>query len=159
MKAPKPCPFCALAQERIIDRSAHGLICRDAFPASPGHTLVIPHRHVGSFFDLTPDERADLLGLLDQAKADVDQEFKPQGCNIGVNDGLAAGQTVPHLHHPPDPALRRRSRQSARRRALDLPRESRLLERAMTPAPSAGAQLAFLAKLQRPFADGDRVPR
>ncbi len=98
MTAPKPCPFCKLAPARVIGRSAHGLFFRDGFPLSPGHTLIIPHRHVGSFFELTPDERADLLGLLDQAKAGVDQEFRPQAYNIGINDGPAAGQTVPHLH-------------------------------------------------------------
>ncbi len=98
MTASKPCPFCNLAPARVIGRSMHGLFFRDGFPLSPGHTLVIPHRHVGSFFDLSAAERADLLALLDQAKAGVDQEFRPQAYNIGINDGPAAGQTVPHLH-------------------------------------------------------------
>jgi diadenosine tetraphosphate (Ap4A) HIT family hydrolase len=71
---------------------------RDAFPISPGHTLIIPKRHVGSFFELESDERAELLALLDEAKVVADEEFSPQGYNIGINDGTAAGQTVPHLH-------------------------------------------------------------
>ena len=92
------CPFCALPFERIIHTSQHGLIIRDGFPISPGHTLVIPRRHVDSFFNLTEDERIDLLGLLDQAKAGIEKEFKPDTYNIGINDGPAAGQTVLHLH-------------------------------------------------------------
>ena len=92
------CPFCTLPPERILLISAHGVIIRDGFPISPGHTLVIPRRHVDSFFNLTADERADLLGLLDQAKAGIDKEFKPDTYNVGINDGPAAGQTVPHLH-------------------------------------------------------------
>jgi diadenosine tetraphosphate (Ap4A) HIT family hydrolase len=92
------CPFCTLPPERILLTSAHGVIIRDGFPISPGHTLVIPRRHVDSFFNLTADERVDLLGLLDQAKADIEEEFKPASYNIGINDGPAAGQTVPHLH-------------------------------------------------------------
>ena len=92
------CPFCALPFERIIHTSQHGLIIRDGFPISPGHTLVIPRWHVDSFFNLTADERIDLLGLLDQAKAGIEKEFKPDTYNIGINDGPAAGQTVPHLH-------------------------------------------------------------
>ena len=92
------CPFCTLPPERILLISAHGVIIRDGFPISPGHTLVIPRRHVGSFFDLTADERTDLLALLDQAKASIEKEFKPDTYNIGINDGVAAGQTVPHLH-------------------------------------------------------------
>jgi diadenosine tetraphosphate (Ap4A) HIT family hydrolase len=65
---------------------------------SPGHTLLIPKRHTGSFFDLSEQERSGLLALLDRAKLVLDEEFQPQGYNIGVNDGAAAGQTVPHLH-------------------------------------------------------------
>ena len=92
------CPFCTLPPERILLTSAHGVIIRDGFPISPGHTLVIPRRHVDSFFNLTEDERIDLLGLLDQAKAGIEKEFKPVTYNVGINDGPAAGQTVPHLH-------------------------------------------------------------
>jgi diadenosine tetraphosphate (Ap4A) HIT family hydrolase len=90
----KPCPFCSLPQSRVIDSSPLGLVIRDAFPISPGHTLIIPKRHVGSFFELEADERAELLGLLDKAKLVADKEFSPQGYNIGINDGAAAGQTV-----------------------------------------------------------------
>ena len=92
------CPFCTLPPERILLTSAHGIVIRDGYPISPGHTLVIPRRHVDSFFNLTADERVDLLGLLDQAKAGIEKEFKPDTYNIGINDGPAAGQTVPHLH-------------------------------------------------------------
>ena len=94
----KTCPFCSLPQSRVIDSSPLGLVIWDAFPISPGHTLIIPKRHVGSFFDLEADERAELLALLCQAKVVADKEFSPQGYNIGINDGAAAGQTVPHLH-------------------------------------------------------------
>lgn len=94
----KLCPFCTLPPERIIDSSSLGLVIRDGFPISPGHTLIIPKHHVGSFFELDPVERAELLALLDRAKVVLDKEFKPQGYNIGINDGPAAGQTVLHLH-------------------------------------------------------------
>jgi len=94
----KTCPFCSLPQSRLIESSPLGMVIRDAFPISPGHTLIIPKRHVGSFFDLEADERAELLALLCQAKVVADKEFSPQGYNIGINDGAAAGQTVPHLH-------------------------------------------------------------
>ena len=92
------CPFCTLPSHRIIDSNEHGIAVRDAFPISPGHTLIIPRRHVGSFFEISAGERTYLLTLLDKAKAVVEQEFKPDGFNIGINDGPAAGQTVPHLH-------------------------------------------------------------
>ena len=92
------CPFCTLPPERIIHKSQHGVIIRDGFPISPGHTLIIPRRHVDSFFNLIAEEKLDLLGLLEIAKAGVDEEFIPDSFNIGINDGPAAGQTIPHLH-------------------------------------------------------------
>lgn len=97
MNAPK-CPFCELSPERIVFSAAEALVIRDAFPVSLGHTLVIPQRHVGSFFELTAAERDCMLELLAQAKAELDRSFQPNGFNIGINDGAAAGQTVPHLH-------------------------------------------------------------
>ena len=51
-----PCPFCHLGPESIAGSNAAGLIVRDAYPVSPGHTLIIPRRHVGSFFDLAPED-------------------------------------------------------------------------------------------------------
>ena len=92
------CPFCSLPRSRINDENEHGLLIRDGFPVSPGHSLVIPKRHVLSFFDTSEDERSDLFRLLDAAKHIISKELNPDGYNVGINDGAAAGQTVPHLH-------------------------------------------------------------
>ncbi len=93
-----PCPFCTLPRERILGENKHAVWIRDGYPVSPGHSLVIPRRHVGSFFDVTDEERGDMLALLDLAKAAATDEFNPDGYNVGINDGPSAGQTVPHLH-------------------------------------------------------------
>lgn len=74
------------------------MVIRDGFPVSPGHSLIIPRRHLASFFELEPDERDGLIALLEEAKRRLDREFKADGYNVGINDGAAAGQTVPHLH-------------------------------------------------------------
>lgn len=74
------------------------MVVRDTYPVSPGHTLIIPARHIGSFFALDPDERTEILALLDQAKEQLDAEFHPDAYNIGINDGIAAGQTILHAH-------------------------------------------------------------
>jgi diadenosine tetraphosphate (Ap4A) HIT family hydrolase len=94
----KPCPFCTLPPERIIDSNDLGVSIRDGFPVSPGHTLVIPKRHIGSWFAISNEEQLALLDLLGRAKATLQEEFNPDGYNIGINDGPIAGQTVPHLH-------------------------------------------------------------
>ena len=92
------CPFCTLPISRIQAENEHAVLIRDAFPVSPGHSLVIPKRHHGSFFDTTDAERRSLLALLDEAKRKAAAEFSAEAFNIGINDGVAAGQTVPHLH-------------------------------------------------------------
>ena len=92
------CPFCTLPSERLLLRNDAAVVVRDAYPVTPGHTLVIPVRHVASFFDATPSEREAMLALLDKAKQQLQAEFGPAGYNIGINDGAAAGQTIGHLH-------------------------------------------------------------
>ena len=94
----QPCPFCSLPAQRILGQNEHALWLRDGFPVSPGHSLVIPKRHIASFFEASETERRALLALLDEAKAAAVAEFQPDGFNIGINDGPAAGQTIGHLH-------------------------------------------------------------
>lgn len=95
---PKRCPFCAVLLERIVHQTAHLVAIRDAFPVSPGHTLLIPRRHVVSLFDVTVVEWVELGQLLVEVRAGLQNEFQPDGFNIGINDGAAAGQTVRHSH-------------------------------------------------------------
>jgi diadenosine tetraphosphate (Ap4A) HIT family hydrolase len=92
------CPFCALPAGRVLFRNDDAVVVRDAYPVTTGHTLVMPVRHVASFFDATPAEREAMLALLDLAKQQLQAEFGPAGYNIGINDGAAAGQTIGHLH-------------------------------------------------------------
>lgn len=92
------CPFCNPDKERITRESDLAFAMRDGFPVSKGHMLIIPKRHISSFFDLTDDEYKEIRGLLIESKNLLDLELSPDGYNIGVNDGPAAGQTVPHLH-------------------------------------------------------------
>jgi diadenosine tetraphosphate (Ap4A) HIT family hydrolase len=87
-----------LPVERIVDQNDLALVIRDGFPVSPGHTLLMPKRHVGSFFELDDDEVSALMALLKTAKANLDKELNPDDYNIGINDGPQAGQTVPHVH-------------------------------------------------------------
>jgi len=93
-----PCRFCNLSTTDIVIANELAVVSRDSYPVSPGHTLVIPKRHVGSFFDTTTEERLALMELIDQAKLALDREFHPAAYNLGLNDGPAAGQSIPHVH-------------------------------------------------------------
>ena len=96
-----PCLFCDRSDEkkhRIIVENEPAYACWDNFPVSPGHLEVVPKRHVESFFELEEQELLHLYTLLLHVEQLVDAEFGPNGYNIGINEGVAAGRTVHHLH-------------------------------------------------------------
>ena len=92
------CLFCKLDRQRILHQSPLAVVCPDSFPVSAGHCLVIPRRHIASLFDATEDEQRDMLQLLGEARNGIQKAHAPAGFNIGINDGPAAGQSIPHLH-------------------------------------------------------------
>ncbi len=92
-----PCLFCSDPRGVSLQREL-AYSARDSYPASPGHTVVIPKRHVASFFDLTSEEVVACMDLINEEKKLLDEEFKPDGYNIGVNIGPAAGQSIFHVH-------------------------------------------------------------
>ena len=95
---PDRCPFCEPDSERIWMENAIGLVLWDAFPVTEGHTLVVSRKHVASIYELSPVEQAALWGLVGEARQQLQDQLHPDGFNVGVNDGVAAGQTVPHVH-------------------------------------------------------------
>ena len=64
----------------------------------PGHTLVVPRRHVASIFELTEEEWGAVWSMVGVVRRELADEEVPDGFNIGVNDGTAAGQTIAHAH-------------------------------------------------------------
>jgi len=93
-----PCPFCTIDPTRILHESGLVRILRDGFPVSPGHLLLVPRRHIVSWFDATPEEQQALTSAIAVARSLVEQEHQAHGYNVGMNLGEAAGQTVMHLH-------------------------------------------------------------
>ena len=91
-------PFLDLPVERWVASNRSAFAIRDAYPVSEGHSLIIPRRLIGNWWHAGPDERADMIDLLDEVRASLDEELSPDGYNVGFNDGDAAGQTVGHLH-------------------------------------------------------------
>jgi diadenosine tetraphosphate (Ap4A) HIT family hydrolase len=92
------CIFCNLPLQRVWFEEKNVLVFRDAYPISNGHSLIIPKRHVQSIFELNEDEIRDVFLALKKAKNEIHSNLKPDGFNVGINDGVAAGQTVMHLH-------------------------------------------------------------
>ncbi len=92
------CPFCTPGPPSIVLANDLAYARYDLYPVSPGHLLLIPFRHVASFFEATEAEQAALLALVHDARRLLDERYAPDGYNIGVNIGAAAGQSVMHLH-------------------------------------------------------------
>lgn len=92
------CPFCNFDNTRIVLVNTHSFAIYDGYPVSPGHCLILPKRHIVSFFQANKEEQSALLELVDEMQKILVKERNPDGFNIGINIGEAAGQTVMHLH-------------------------------------------------------------
>ncbi len=94
-----PCIFCNPKDEEILAENNFALLITDNSPVSDGHCLIIPKRHIKTHFELTSEEHIAFAELMGKAKSLIEaQDFKPDGYNIGSNNGIAAGQSVFHLH-------------------------------------------------------------
>jgi diadenosine tetraphosphate (Ap4A) HIT family hydrolase len=87
-----------MAADRVVEANGSAFVALDAYPVSPGHSLVISRQHVADIFDLSAAEIADILELIQSTRRRIDRAMQPTGYNIGVNVGKDAGQTVFHVH-------------------------------------------------------------
>lgn len=93
------CFFCKSICKKDFQIENELAIARfDDFPVNNGHLEVIPKRHVKDWWNTTQEEKIAIFNLLDEAKKIIDDKYKPDGYNIGMNLGEAAGQSVMHLH-------------------------------------------------------------
>ena len=93
------CPFCDIDPNRIEDENDLCVAIRDQYPVTELHTLIIPKRHVSSFFDLEDHERDAIFALLQAQKQVLEiLDSSISGFNIGVNVGEDGGQTIFHCH-------------------------------------------------------------
>ena len=90
------CEFCTPREVLLENGLAYARPDNNAL--APGHVLVIPKRHVAGFFDMTAEEQSAVLALLGEAQRLVQKRHAPDGYNIGVNVGRAAGQSRMHVH-------------------------------------------------------------
>ena len=92
------CPFCNNNDKKLFE-TKNAFVISDKYPVTKYHSLIIPKRHVESFFELTPEEYADCFVLIKTSKKTLSELDKTiSGFNIGVNDGTDAGQTITHCH-------------------------------------------------------------
>jgi ATP adenylyltransferase len=102
---PGPCVFCALATEPVsadsgvVARTELSFACLNAYPYGSGHLLVLPIRHVADLAQLTGAEAGDFFDLVRRSTTTLAAAYAPDGFNVGLNLGRAAGAGIPdHLH-------------------------------------------------------------
>jgi superfamily II DNA or RNA helicase/diadenosine tetraphosphate (Ap4A) HIT family hydrolase len=91
-------PFTKIPESDWIAENDHAFAIHDNYPVTEGHALVIPKEEVPTWFDATRDQQIALIDLVDEVKQMLDDRYAPDGYNVGINNGEAAGQTVFHLH-------------------------------------------------------------
>lgn len=91
-------PFAPIAEDRIVFEDADVIAFYDGYPVSPGHTLVVAKAVSASHFDLPPPVRQRVWEAVAEVRSILQQRHNPDGFNIGLNDGGAAGQTIAHAH-------------------------------------------------------------
>jgi diadenosine tetraphosphate (Ap4A) HIT family hydrolase len=94
------CPLCdevATGGALIVDADTTVALL-DKHSVSPGHCLILPRRHVDSVWELSREDVLALYEVMAETRHIVRSRFEPDGYNIGVNAGKAAGQTIDHLH-------------------------------------------------------------
>lgn len=94
------CVFCdyLVKKEKVIFDNKLAFAIYDGFPVNKGHMLIMPKRHVESFFDLTGDEKLAIDDLVTRIKTFIDETYKPDAYNLGINEGVYAGQSILHCH-------------------------------------------------------------
>jgi len=93
------CPFCLSADGEKVLASEFCFARWDKYPVTEGHMLIITNRHIADYFAVTAQEKTALWTMVDEGKKLLGEcYYKPDGYNIGINVGIAAGQTVMHCH-------------------------------------------------------------
>jgi ATP adenylyltransferase len=98
-KREEDCLFCNISKERVVSQNSLAYVIRDGYPVTELHTLIIPYRHVETYFELGQSEINACTKLLDMAKQEIESlDNTVKGFNIGINNGHCAGQTIYHCH-------------------------------------------------------------
>jgi diadenosine tetraphosphate (Ap4A) HIT family hydrolase len=90
--------FSEIPNEKILLKGKHFFIIADSFPVSPGHLLIISNSSKRDYFELNKVEVEELNYMIHKCKKIIEEQYKPDGYNIGMNCGESAGQTVFQFH-------------------------------------------------------------
>ena len=90
--------FSKISEDSKIYSGEYFFMIYDGYPVSPGHMLIISNEEKLDYFTLNKEEQSELTAMIEIAKDMIEKDHSPNGYNIGMNCGVAAGQTVMHFH-------------------------------------------------------------
>lgn len=92
------CPYCNYDEYDVIAKNDFGVVLPEPNSLSQGHSVIVPLRHVASFFEITDKERKSLMSLLEQTRNELQLRHQPAGFHVGFNDGEVFKDKAEHLH-------------------------------------------------------------
>ncbi len=92
------CPFGPPERDQTFGVGGQMVAIWSKYEVSKGHALILPKRHVERFEDMTGAESREMFEMVDDVMRSIRLEHNPDGFNLGMNLGEAAGQTVKHVH-------------------------------------------------------------
>ncbi len=94
------CVFCDYLdkKDKVVFDNELAFAIYDGFPVNKGHMLIMPKRHVESYFELSQEEKLAIDELILKTKAFIDESHHPDAYNLGINEGVFAGQSILHCH-------------------------------------------------------------
>lgn len=93
------CPDSRRGEELVVGEGKHCFVMVNRYPYTGGHLMIVPYRHLSNLADLIPEERLELFSFIDLSVRLLTEAMKPEGFNIGMNMGKAAGAGIDdHLH-------------------------------------------------------------
>jgi ATP adenylyltransferase len=85
--------------ELVLLRGRHAFVILNLYPYNNGHVMVAPSRHIKTLVDLTGEEQSELMAMARWVEMALTEAYRPQGINVGINLGKAAGAGIEdHLH-------------------------------------------------------------
>lgn len=137
----KDCPFCRLVRHElnavVVHEDDEILAIMDLYPATPGHILVLPKRHIENIYVMPADLGARIMATAIAVAKAIKQKVSPDGLNLIQSNELAAGQTIPHFHlhivprYNGDPVSLRFGHDSVPAKINDLEKEASLINSAL----------------------------
>lgn len=104
-KKTRGCVFCGILKSKddtfhfVLTRTKHAFAVLNLYPYNNGHTLILPRRHIADISKLTDEEKLDWMNLASEVQEALQKKVRPDGFNLGINLGSAAGAGIPkHLH-------------------------------------------------------------